>query len=64
MASVALQVGAQLALVIGMQLYTVVVNRFAMLYAPPHLFGTFGICMLTLEARGHLYAIEGFVWVT
>lgn len=37
----ALQVAAQLIMTVGFQLYSIIVNRFAMLYAPPHLFGAF-----------------------
>mmetsp|Transcript_32345 Transcript_32345/g.81495 ORF Transcript_32345/g.81495 Transcript_32345/m.81495 type:complete len:528 (+) Transcript_32345:116-1699(+) len=46
------QVLVQVVLTIGLSLYTIIVNRFAMLYAPPDLFGTLGGVQFTIISVG------------
>jgi len=46
------QVAVQVALTLGLSLYTIVVNRFCMLYAPPDLFGTLGGVQFTIISVG------------
>ena len=48
--SLVCQVVAQLGLTVGISMYLIIVNRFAMLYAPPKLFGTLGGLIFTVVA--------------
>ena len=57
--SVPVQVLAQVVMVVGMQLYMIIVNRFAMLYAPPELFGTFGGVQFCFVSVGTLVGMMG-----
>ena len=53
-ANFTLQIVAQAVMLLGYTLYIIIVNRFAMLYAPPHLFGTFSGVQMTFISVGML----------
>ena len=55
--SLPVQVLAQVVMVVGMQLYGIIVNRFAMLYAPPHLFGSFSGVQFSFISVGMLLGV-------
>jgi len=56
------QVAVQVALTLGLSLYIIVVNRFAMLYAPPDLFGTFGGVQFTIISVGLFSGMPIMSW--